>query len=446
MISKLLNTILRGFQVMRSNTKLLFVGVLVFVFPLLFIVLVEGFFESARGAVESAELKRVGTLHDVAAIYIVASDKSESSFAALSSEIVKQNPDITEVRIVERTNEGLLIRESLEKEKIGTYEEKTFLYDSVAFAEKEKPFTFPFTQNEVRMWQTVRAVHLSDGLQYYILTEQSFKKTDDLLQARLQQSYMGLTAIFVFLIVLAYWVARQTDWQRKHGAIQAQLVERDLFTNMIAHEFRAPLTVVSGYVSFLKESKSLHPAEMRFVSNIDASTTRLLALVNDFLEVARIQSGKMDFLMEEVDLSAALNEVVENNQLTASKKNLTLSFSKNNTPLLHKTDAKRFGQILQNMITNAIKYTEKGGVEIVAEQNPLFTIIRIKDTGMGIDAADQQKLFAPFARVGGVEKTNITGTGLGMWITKQMISLLNGTISIESIKGVGTHVVISLKR
>jgi signal transduction histidine kinase len=431
---------------MRSNTKLLFVGVLVFVFPFLFVVLVEGFFASAGGAIESAELKRVGTLHDVAAIYIEASDKSEASFAKLALEIARQNPDITEVRIVERTNDGLLVRESLEKEKIGTYENKTFLYDSVAFAEKNTSFTFPFVQNEIRMWQAVRAVSVGEGKQYFILTEHSFAKADGLLQARLQQSYMGLTAIFVFLIVLAYWVARQTDWQRKHSAITAQLEERDLFTNMIAHEFRAPLTVINGYVSYLKESKSMHPAEMRFVSNIDASTTRLLALVNDFLEVARIQSGKMDFTLEAVDLGKLLTEAVENNHLMAEKKNLSLTLSPIEAPLIHTTDAKRLAQILQNMISNAIKYTEKGGVEITAEQNPLYTIIRIKDTGMGISAEDQQKLFAPFARVGGVEKTAITGTGLGMWITKQMITLLKGTISIESIKGVGTHAVITLKR
>jgi two-component system sensor histidine kinase EvgS len=73
-------------------------------------------------------------------------------------------------------------------------------------------------------------------------------------------------------------------------------------------------------------------------------------------------------------------------------------------------------------------------------------VIRIKDTGMGISAEDQQKLFAPFARVGGVEKTSITGSGLGMWITKQLVEALKGSISVESIKNVGTHVVVTLKR
>jgi two-component system sensor histidine kinase EvgS len=85
-------------------------------------------------------------------------------------------------------------------------------------------------------------------------------------------------------------------------------------------------------------------------------------------------------------------------------------------------------------------------VEIEVEQNTVATIIRIKDTGMGITAEDQQKLFAPFSRVGGVDQSKISGTGLGMWITKQMIGLLHGAVSIESIKGVGTHVVITLQR
>jgi signal transduction histidine kinase len=264
--------------------------------------------------------------------------------------------------------------------------------------------------------------------------------------ARRQQSYLGLTAIFMFLLGLAYWFARQIDWRKKHAALESQLQERDLFTNMIAHEFRAPLTVINGYVSFLKESNALHPAERRFVANIETSTQRLLALVNDFLEVARIQSGNMPFEIVQVDVRGVIQSVVEANTLTASKKNLTLSYTPAETALMHKTDVKRLTQILQNMISNALKYTEKGSVEVVAEQNALATIIRIKDTGMGISAEDQQKLFAPFSRVGGVDQSKITGTGLGMWITKQMITLLGGTVSIESIKGVGTHAVIMLKR
>ena len=97
------------------------------------------------------------------------------------------------------------------------------------------------------------------------------------------------------------------------------------------------------------------------------------------------------------------------------------------------------------MAGKAIKYTNKGTVEVECAQIPGEVTIRIKDTGTGISAEDQKKLFAPFTRVGGVDDTATTGTGLGMWITKQLVTLLGGTIGVESIKGVGTHIVINFR-
>ena len=443
MISKLLNTLERGWAVLTSNNNLLFVGALVFIFPILFIYITQSFFATAYDNIETSEKRRIGILHDSLSEVVKVADVTEVQ-AAIAG-IAKENPDITEIRVLTQTAEGIKILASLDPNRIGTLEANTDIFESTNM-QRGASFIVEFSLNEVRFWQAARQVNVSEKGTYFIFSEHSFATIDSIMVARRQQSYLGLTAIFLFLIGLAYWFARQIDWKKRHSALEAQLKERDLFTNMIAHEFRAPLTVITGYVSFLLESPALHPAERRFVTNIETSSQRLLALVNDFLEVARIQSGKMAFEMVETDLRETIQSVVEGNKLTASNKGLTLGYTPGDAPLMHKTDAKRLHQILQNMLSNAIKYTEKGSVEVVAEQNSLATVIRIKDSGMGISAEDQQKLFAPFSRVGGVDQSKITGTGLGMWITKQMIGLLKGTITVESIKGVGTHVVITLKR
>ena len=215
---------------------------------------------------------------------------------------------------------------------------------------------------------------------------------------------------------------------------------------MIAHEFRTPLTAINGYNSFLAESTNLSLDEKGYVNVIQTSTARLLALVNDFLEVARIQSGKMELERTPTDIQTIITGVVDVLKPMAVEKGLMLFYKPLAVPVMYKTDSKRLHQALQNIVSNSLKYTDKGSVEIVTEITPLTVTIRIKDTGMGIGADDQHKLFAPFSRVGGVEKTTTTGTGLGMWITKQLIELLGGTIAVESIKGVGTHVVIALRR
>ena len=154
----------------------------------------------------------------------------------------------------------------------------------------------------------------------------------------------------------------------------------------------------------------------------------------------------MNLEMTTVDVQPTIMAVVDALQPIAKEKNLQLAFHKLAVPITLTTDTRRLYQILQNLISNSLKYTKTGSVEVTVDAAPKAVSIRIKDTGMGISAEDQQRLFAPFSRVGGVEQTKITGTGLGMWITKQLVETLRGTITVESIKGVGTHGVVVFKR
>ncbi len=429
---------------MRSNNRLMFVGLLVFIFPILFVLVTQSFFDTAYSNIETSEKRRVGMLHD--ALAIMLSDYPLNSYQ-VKDFIAKQktqNEDILEVRIVEKNNTGFLILESFTPEKIGSYEPNIDVYQTT-FATNDS-FIFEFENGSWRTWQAVRAVSVKDGSTYYIFTEHSFKTIDGIMSARKQQSYLGLTAIFLFLIGLAYWFARQTDWQKKHSLLQENLKERDLFTNMIAHEFRTPLTAVRGYASFLEESTTLTSNERQYVDTIQLSANRMLALINDFLEVAKIQSGKTVVEKVSTDIQPIIAAVLQVLLPLAKEKNLNLLYKPLAVPLVLKTDSKRLHQVLQNLISNSIKYTPQGMVEISTDVSPHLVTIRIKDTGMGISAEDQQKLFAPFSRVGGVEKTSTPGTGLGMWITKQYVELLGGSVSVESIKNVGTHVVLTFKR
>ena len=445
MISSILYTLTRGFGVLRTNSRLLLVVVLIFIFPALFIFVTQSFFETAYDNIQTAQKERVGMLHDSLAGYIKTSGMNDG-FKSLVTEEAQQNEDITEIRVVEKTSDGLRVEQSLDTSVIGTLEKSTELYDKAALASDKTSFIYEFTQNDSRMWQVIRPVVTADGHQYFLLSEHSLKKVDDAMAARRSSSYVGLSGIFLFLLALAYWLFRQIDWKKRHDDLANQLKERDLFTNMIAHEFRTPLTAINGFSSFLDESKNLSLDEHHYVDNVQIAAGRLLALVNDFLEVARIQSGKLSLEMRSQNINPVLAGVVETLNQAATEKNLSLTYTPSTNPLMHTTDSKRLHQVIQNLVSNSIKYTEKGSVEITCEQDALSTKIRIKDTGMGITSEDQQKLFAPFSRVGGVEKTGITGTGLGMWITKQLVEALGGVITVESIKDVGTHVVVTFKR
>lgn len=443
-MSPLRNSFKVGLDILRSSNRLLFVAALLFVFPLLFLYITNTFSETAKLNIETAEKRRVAIVHDSLQVFLGSYESNQLLLQEFLSVQKRETPDITEIRITKKTSEGFIVLESYDESRRGSFESVTDMY-TTAQPSVNTSLIFEFINGDERTWQSIRPVTVGSNT-YYILTEHSFKGLDSMMKARDQQSYLGLTAIFAFLIALAYWFGRQIDWHKRYDAQSLKMKERDLFTTMIAHEFRTPLTAIRGYNSFLSESKTISEKEKTFVTTIQHSTDRLLALVNDFLEVARIQSGKMDLEKAAIDVQPIIISVIEALQPIAKEKKLELLFHNLAVPTVLTTDSKRMYQILQNLISNSLKYTKQGSVEVTIDATPRVVSIRIKDTGMGISADDQQRLFAPFSRVGGVEKSTVPGTGLGMWITKQLVEALGGSITVESIKDVGTHVVLAFRR
>jgi len=441
MISNVLTILQRGVGVMRSNSRILLVGILVFIFPLLFAFVTQSFFTTAYSNIVTADTNRLSVIHSSLASFV---NQNTTTLPNHIAHIADINSDITAVRVLRETDDGFQIEYALDDELVGTVAPEHLLLTDAGFTDSRTFIRTEFLLDGHRVWHAFSRVQTDTGYRY-IFTEQNFKRIDSIMASRKQQSYFGLTAIFLFLIGLAYWLHRQTHWQALHKRLEQQLHERDLFSNMIAHEFRTPLTAIKGYASFLEEEKSLSKEEQQYVVNIRLSADRLVTLVNDFLEVARLQSGKIRINYETVSISDVIGRVVEDLQPIAQEKNLELAQETPRQNITLTSDAARITQILHNIVTNAIKYSPEGSVTIAAQQHKSGEVtIRIKDTGTGISAEDQAKLFAPFMRVGGVDSTATTGTGLGMWITKQLVSVLHGSIGVESIKGIGTHVVITL--
>lgn len=441
MISSFLKVLESGLQVMRSNSRMFLVGVLVFAFPLMFVWITQSFFTNAQNNIDTAEKSKVSIVHDSIAVSIKKNDDYSQVVNSLIDTYTKENQDIEKIRILDQDEKGFLVILSSDKSLVGTYEKSDSPYRNLPLSASDGSLIYKATIDGVRTWQVFRRVDLPNN-QLYIFSEHRFDLVDSIMLGRRQDSYLGLTGIFAFLILLAYWLNRQTYWEGRHNKLAEEIVEKDLFFNMVVHEFRSPLTAIKGYASFLEESKTLSKDEVRFSGNIKSAAERLVVLVSDFLEISRLQSGSIKINSARLDMNDILSRVVEDLSVLAKEKNLKLSYQRVPKPIMLTTDSSRMIQVLTNIITNAIKYTESGGVELECAQIPGEVIVRVKDTGMGISAEDQQKLFAPFTRVGGVDSTSIKGTGLGMWITKKLVTLLGGSIGVESIKGIGTHIVI----
>lgn len=236
--------------------------------------------------------------------------------------------------------------------------------------------------------------------------------------------------------------------EARREAEEANLAKSSFLASM-SHEIRTPINGVLGMNSIiLKESTD--PKIIEYARNVDNAGNGLLSLINDILDLSKIESGKMEIVPVEYELSDVLSECYNMVFMRAGDKHLDLSFENNKTiPNRLIGDEVRIRQIITNLLTNAIKYTEEGMVlltadwESIDEQN-MNLIISVKDTGIGIKKDDLSKLFLEYQRVNERRNRNIEGTGLGLKITKQFLDIMGGSITVESVVGKGSEFVVRI--
>lgn len=229
--------------------------------------------------------------------------------------------------------------------------------------------------------------------------------------------------------------------KEKQQAILASESKVQFLANM-SHEIRTPINAVLGMDEMiLRESKSGNITE--YAQDIQSAGRSLLSLINDILDFSKIESGKMEILPVEYDLASVLNDCYHMVAMRAREKNLKLHVE--NDPLLPSRlygDEVRIRQIITNLLTNGVKYTEQGHVtlQMTGERSGDYINLRVvvKDTGIGITEENMKKLFDSFQRVEEIRNRNIEGTGLGLAITKQLVELMDGKIWVESQYGKGS--------
>jgi signal transduction histidine kinase len=440
MITSLFEALKRAVTHIKEHPQLLFVMTLLLIMPFLFLYTGQQFLDVSRANQERLQKDKVGLMHDALVALLQATDFNSEIIAKSLNTITIQNPDIVDYKVSKEVDSQIQVLVAPQQEIIGTSEVEIDLYVNASLRTNES-IIFEFYEYGDRMWLAYRAIRTEGGELYFIYTKHSLASIDQLFANREQKAYFSLLFIYCFVIALAYWHIRLTDYRYLYMKAQKTNVMKDLFTNMIAHELRAPLTAIRGYASLLQDSL-LEKEKSEQASRIRESAERLLAILNDLLEVARLQSGKMSVVREDVDISKVVTVVLDELGVGALEKHIALIHEGTDTSHIVTADKKRMHQAFTNLVSNAIKYTEKGSITIEVTDVHAFVEVRVKDTGMGIDVENQKKLFAPFFRVDSADVSNITGTGLGMWISKELIELMGGSIGVESIKGVGTHIVV----
>jgi signal transduction histidine kinase/DNA-binding response OmpR family regulator len=230
----------------------------------------------------------------------------------------------------------------------------------------------------------------------------------------------------------------------KQAADNANQAKSEFLANM-SHELRTPLNGILGYAQILGRSKVIPEKERNGVNIIHQCGTHLLTLINDILDISKIEARKLELAPQPIHLPSLVQGVVEMSQIRAQQKSLNFIYEPDpNLPNETIADEKRLRQVLINLLGNAIKFTDKGSITLKVEPlslDPSQGITRLRfsitDTGVGIAPENIQKLFKAFEQVG--EKSRqAEGTGLGLAISQQIIQLMGGQIRVESQLGVGS--------
>jgi PAS domain S-box-containing protein len=237
-----------------------------------------------------------------------------------------------------------------------------------------------------------------------------------------------------------------TERKRFERALQEKNIElanasraKDQFLATMSHELRTPLNAIIGYTGTLlmKLPGPLAPEQERQLATVQASARHLLALINDLLDLAKIEAGKVELVREPVPLAEVLEQVGSLLRPQAEAKGIAFEVAPAAPDLVPRTDRRALMQILVNLAGNAIKFTERGAVRVAARTQDGALAIEIADTGIGIRAEDQPKIFEPFARVGPAGARR-DGTGLGLHLSRRLAEHLGGRIAFASEYGRGS--------
>ncbi len=234
--------------------------------------------------------------------------------------------------------------------------------------------------------------------------------------------------------------SRTTELVLARNAAEAANRAKSVFLANMSHELRTPLNAILGFSNLMRKAPSLSKEQRDNLDIINRSGEYLLTLINDVLEMAKIESGRVQLENLPLDLGMLVRDVTDMMQVRAQEKGLQLLIDQSSEfPRYIRGDEARLRQVLINLVGNAVKFTHQGGVTVrfgMKPNSPLKRLlIEVEDSGPGIDAADHEKIFEPFVQVG--EEAAQKGTGLGLTITRQFVQLMGGTINLESTYGKG---------
>jgi signal transduction histidine kinase len=259
--------------------------------------------------------------------------------------------------------------------------------------------------------------------------------------------------IFLASVVIGVFLIKSLFEETRYQEIVSKLIKRlqnnntelrrldeqkTEFVSLASHQLRGPLAVIHGYLSMILDGDYGNiPEEAREPLYRSLRSSKALSLlINDYLDVAQIEKGEMEYTICDLDISKLLEEIISEFRIISEKARLDFTFTNSSTGLIVRADKNKMRQVISNIIDNAIKYTKEGSVEIEMKTENGYVIVSVKDSGIGIEKGKENEIFTKFSRSESAIKMNVVGTGLGLFVAKLMIEAQDGKVTVDS-EGLG---------
>lgn len=432
----------------KGNPQLWYTLFVAIMIVLAFVFVANRFVSIAQESQDRLVNVRIGALQSSFVEFADDYFETESNIEELQDKIQKiaiGNETINDFRVVRFEGDRARIIASLHSNEIGKFDtENAFIY-GIAEIDKNSSHTLERIIDDERIFTTVRVIKDDfENVVGAVLTNQSLSQADIAISNSIQNSVLIFIVIVVLIMFLFFRHSRIIDYSSLYKKIKEVDELKDDFISMASHELRTPLTVIRGYAENLADAGEMNEEQKKSLGRIDIASRQLDTLVNDMLDVSRIEQGRIQIEPQTISVADNLKDTVLGFEKPAQDKGLNLQFNNvDNVDAKINVDPDKFRQVIVNILGNAIKYTKEGDVKVSLSSQKDNVVIRISDSGIGMSEDERKNLFQKFYRVKNEETHEIRGTGLGLWITKQIVELMGGSISVESIKGVGTHFIIT---
>lgn len=374
--------------------------------------------------------------------------KDQATLQSKITKVTTKNPEITKITVMTQNADDFTVIASTDRQNIGL---KLTSSDYTSTWLQNKPITKLLEDTTKtppsRFWQTTNALQNASNQKIALVDMTlSLQDTDTINRKNLNTSLiiLGITIFLVLLLLINHF--RFFEYTVLFKRLKEVDKMKDDFISIATHEMKTPMAAIKGYISMMFEGLTgeFDQKTKLHLEKIYVNIQRLDLLLTETLDVFRLEQGRMQFNMQPYDISEIIRASILTSEDQAKEKGLALTETKlPNMPLVF-IDPERLRQVTDNLIGNAIKYTQKGSITISYQMadGKLSTII--KDTGIGMSSHDQKGLFTQFYRIKNEKTVDIPGTGLGLWIAREIIRKMNGKIIIDSTENVGSTFTIQL--